>query len=225
MSLNLRREARRTGHHHLSVGDCDPQGSDGALLRAARSALPASKIWKPPSCKEGAGEERPRPRGGRGPPRAPSLGPGRAGQRAGPQRREPGVRAGAEERLRACSARGPSAASGLGRRRKHREPPHGAGGERRPGEPGAAGRGRGPRARALELDAGAALAGGGRRHPVPAPVASALQVSARGAGARGAGARTAGGGGAGRGRLCTGHASWRRCPVTLRARVNEVGAR
>ena len=71
--------------------------------------------------------------------------------------------------------------AGLGRRRKHREPPHGAGGERWPGGRGAEARGRGPGVRALALGPGAAVAGVGRGGLLPAPVARALQVSARGA--------------------------------------------
>lgn len=69
----------------------------------------------------------------------------------------------------------------LERRRKHREPRHGAGGERRPGGREAAGRGSGARVRALVLGPGATVAGDSRGRPLPAPVARALQVSARGA--------------------------------------------
>ena len=130
----------------------------------------------------------PRRSGRRREPSGSSAPPGRARQGAGPRvDRRPGPG------FCACSARRPSAVSGLGRRRPQREPAHGAGGECWSGGLRPAGRGRrcGPGAHDLALGPRAALAGdggGGGGRPLPAPVAGALQVSARLDGA-GAGAR------------------------------------
>lgn len=107
---------------------------------------------------------------------------GRRAQRAGPS----------GPAACACSARLPSAVARFGRHRKQPEPLHGARREHRPRGRDAAVRGRSPGARALELGHGPALAGGrggsDSRQPLPAPVAGALQVSAR-ARARRAGCR------------------------------------
>lgn len=137
-------------------------------------------------------------------PRAPVSGQGEGGTRPTKvaQSRVHTARGGRGS-VRMLSSRALRVA-GLGRRRKHREPPHGAGGERWPGGRGAEARGRGPGVRALALGPGAAVAGVGRRGLLPAPVARALQVSARGARAwrggrahwRGAVPGSGGGGGA-----------------------------
>lgn len=130
-------------------------------------------------------------------PSAPSRSGGRAApapaaERAGPAAPEargagPGLAQRGGVALRMLSSRVLRVA-GLGRRRKHWEPPHGAGGERRPRGRGPLGRG--ASVRALALGPGAAVAGDGRGRPLPAPVARALQVSARArAGGAGGGPR------------------------------------
>lgn len=113
----------------------------------------------------------------------PRFRPGRGRDRPDPSGPVRGRRGAGGVASRMLSSRAVRVA-GLGRRRKHREPPHGAGGERRPGGRGAAGRECGPVVRALALGPSAPVAGDGRGRPLPAPVARALQVSARGARAR-----------------------------------------
>lgn len=151
------------------------------------SAFPAGKVLKAATLRAAADREN-------GPHERASLPPAQEGVRrhgaesparervgpAGPRRPSPGLAGRGGVAPRMLSARAVRVA-GLGRRRKHREPSHGAGGERPPWGRWAAGRGRGSGVRALALGPGAAVAADGRGRPLPAPVARALQVSARGA--------------------------------------------